>query len=68
MPSCSSNVLKLPKRGKEMRSNLIEKLADWDTENASLKELKEAWWEDAYTYYSDMSDEELMKQIAELEI
>jgi hypothetical protein len=51
-----------------MRSKLIEKLTDWDTENASQKELKEAWWEDAYTYYSDMSDEELMKQIAELEI
>ncbi len=51
-----------------MRSNIIEKLADWDTETASQKELKEAWWEDAYTYYSNMSDEELMKQLTELEI
>jgi hypothetical protein len=50
-----------------MRNNIIHKLSEWDTDRASERDLREMWWDNAYSHYSDMSDEELLQARDEME-
>ncbi len=50
-----------------MRNDIIHKLAEWDTDKASESDLREMWWDNAYNYYSNMSDEELLRARDEME-
>jgi hypothetical protein len=50
-----------------MRNDIIHKLAEWDTDKASERDLREMWWNNAYNSYSDMSDEELLRARDEME-
>lgn len=49
------------------RDDMLNTLADYDTDRADLDSLKEVYWNDSYKYYDELDDEELEKHFNELE-
>jgi len=63
MPSCSLNVLKLPKRGKEMKidkekERKLTELAQFHTDYATVSDVLEYYYKCMYQEFSEMSEEQ----------